>query len=348
VGLAVLPADRGSGSFICVNTPILDVVVLGAGPIGLGVVSSALSRPALRVSAVVDVDPSKIGQDAGKLLGVGPFGVDVVDRIPTSARAAVVCTSSSLERLEPTLHELFARKLPVVSTCEELVWPWRRQRERAVRIDAAARAAGVPVLGVGVNPGFVMDALPLFLTGVCHDVRHVTVERIQDASTRRQAFQDKVGVGLSPQAFAEGMATRKLGHVGLPESCEMIAMRLGWTLDDVEEEVRAVVAEREMFHQGKRIAPGVVIGVEQIARGMVDLEAKVELVFRAAFGQSDARDRIVIEGSPPLEVAIKGGVPGDVATTALVLNALSVLPSLAPGVRTMADVPALVSGVRAE
>jgi 4-hydroxy-tetrahydrodipicolinate reductase len=330
------------------SAPPLEVVVIGAGPIGLSITSAALSRASLRVAGVVDIDPNKLGKDVGKLLGVGPFGVDVSDRVPASARAAILCTTSSLEKLEPSVLDLVRRGIHVVSTCEELVWPWRKQPERAQRIDQAAQKGNAVVLGTGVNPGFVMDLLPLALTGVCHDVKNVRIERVQDAAKRRRAFQDKVGVGMEPAAFAEGMATRALGHVGLSESCEMIAARLGVQLDDVVEEMRAIVADADLSAEGRTIKKGQVAGVEQVVRGISELEARVELVFRAAFAQQDARDRIVLDARPPIDVTIEGGIPGDVATSAIVLNALEALSSARPGLRTMADYPLVVSRIRRE
>jgi 4-hydroxy-tetrahydrodipicolinate reductase len=227
----------------------------------------------------------------------------------------------------------------VVSTCEELAWPWTRP-ESARAIDDAAQKAGVAVLGTGVNPGFLMDALPLFLTAPCQRVDAIRVERVQDASNRRRPFQDKVGVGMSPDDVRAKLAARTTGHVGLGESAAMLGARLGLDVAAFTEDMHVVVADVTVERAGRVVNAGEVLGVEQIGRATnAGGAVVVELYFRATFGQPEARDRIVVDGSPPLDVTIKGGVPGDVATAAIVANAIRSVVEAKPGLRTMADVP---------
>ena len=326
------------------------VIVVGAGPIGLGVAREVGARPSLELSAVVDVDPKKVGTEVegvpvtSSLPAVDPHGPPTV---------AALTTTSSLAKLEPLVLDVIARGMHVVSTCEELAWPWRphapesdeRGRERdaiAHRIDNAARARGVCVLGTGVNPGFLMDALPLALTAPCRRVERVRAERVQDASARRRPFQDKVGVGMAPDTVTQGLHARILGHVGLEESARMIAARLGLDIDAFVEDMKPVVTDIDVEAHGRTVRAGETIGVEQVGRASKGGALVVELFFRATFGQHNARDRIVVEGDPPLDVVIQGGVPGDVATCAIVANAIPVLLVARPGLRTMADVPLVV------
>jgi 4-hydroxy-tetrahydrodipicolinate reductase len=63
------------------------------------------------------------------------------------------------------------------------------------KIDAMAKRARVAVLGTGVNPGFVMDALPIALTGVCERAGHRN-RRVR-MRIRRLPFQQKIGAGLT-------------------------------------------------------------------------------------------------------------------------------------------------------
>jgi 4-hydroxy-tetrahydrodipicolinate reductase len=318
----------------------LPVVVVGAGPIGLGVARAVAARPGLELRAVVDTDPSKRG------IAAGPVAVqaDVPSDVEGGAGVALLCTSSRLAALAPQVEALVARGLHVVSTCEELVWPWRAQPELAKRIDAAAEASGVAVLGTGVNPGFLMDALPAFLTGVCHHVRSVRVERVQDASLRRRPFQDKVGVGLSVEAFRAASASPGgIGHVGLRESLDLLAAGLGRTITDAAFVLEPVLADRPIERLGRRLEKGDVIGVEQRGEAQTAEGTTLSLFFRAAFGQADAHDRVVIDGDPPLDVRIAGGVAGDVATCNIVANAAHAVIAARPGLRSMLDVPLVTS-----
>jgi 2,4-diaminopentanoate dehydrogenase len=315
----------------------LEVIVIGAGPIGEGVARAVAARRGLTLVAVVDVDPNKLGRDVA--------GVAVRRDIPPlteERRVAVLTTTSSLAAIEPLVHECLARGMPVVSTCEELCWPWEAS-EIARRIDEAARKAGVGVLGTGVNPGFAMDALPLALSAPCAHVRAVRVERIQDASTRRRPFQDKVGVGLAPDAVRAALDARRAGHVGLQESARMVAATLGLVIDAFTEEMRVIVADSAVERAGRRVEAGQVLGVEQRGRATRGDTVVVDLLFRATFGEPLAHDRVVLEGEPRIDMKIEGGLPGDVATCSIVANAIPVVALARPGLLTMADVPLIVA-----
>ena len=177
------------------------VMIMGLGPIGAGVARQLLSRSNFRVVAAVDIDPAKVGKDLGELVGLAKkTGVKLTADVSAAIRkakpqVAVLCTSSSLKKLWPQLESVLKLKLPIVSTTEELSYPWLSNRALARRIDAAAKKAKVAVVGTGVNPGFAMDALPITLTAICERVDAVRVERIQDARIRRLPFQQKIGAG---------------------------------------------------------------------------------------------------------------------------------------------------------
>jgi 2,4-diaminopentanoate dehydrogenase len=324
------------------------VVHFGLGPIGLGILDALLARPDISLQGVVDVDPAKAGQDVGALLGRAPIGmlvdadaVSLLSRV--EADVAVVATTSKLALQEKMLVDLVARGLSVVSTCEELSFPWRAQHEIAARVDEVAKRHGRAVLATGVNPGFLMDHVPIALSGVMKGVRTVRVERVQDAAQRRKPFRDKVGVGAEPGAFDALMRERKVGHVGLRESVEMVAHALGFAVDRVEETHELVIAQERLEHGGVVVEPGRVRGVLQHGRGWVGGEEKITMVFRATFLQQDPHDRVVLDGVPPLDVVFKGGVPGDVATCAIVVNAVPAILRARPGLRTMAEMEPLAS-----
>jgi 4-hydroxy-tetrahydrodipicolinate reductase len=252
---------------------------------------------------------------------------------------ALVTTVSSLARIEPQLVELARAGFHAVSTCEELVYPWNTQPETAARIDRAFRDAGVACLGTGVNPGFLMDWLPVAVTGVCQRVDRVRISRVQDASVRRVPFQQKIGAGLDLEEFRRRQALGTLRHVGLRESVDMIAARMGWKVDRFSEDLDPVIADRDVAGGAVPIRPGMARGVQQCARGWRDGHEVVTLFFRAAVGEPESYDRIEVDGEPPLDLRFAGGVNGDVATCAIVLNAIRSILASAPGLRTMCDVP---------
>ncbi|GAI81188.1 unnamed protein product, partial [marine sediment metagenome] len=177
-----------------------------------------------------------VGRDLGEVAGINKLGVSIsadADAVLSQAKPDVVflTTSSSLKVIYPQVEKCVAAGANVVSTCEELTYPYRKDPQLSAEIDKIAKANNVTVLATGVNPGFLMDAWPLFMTGVCQQVKRVKVVRAQDASPRRGPFQKKIGAGRTLEEFKKLVAAGTLKHVGLPESIAMIASGLGWKLD---------------------------------------------------------------------------------------------------------------------
>lgn len=321
------------------------IAQFGLGPIGAVVTRYLLERGGFEIVAAVDLAPALQGVDLGQVAGLPkPLGLPISDDVgaalaTSGAEVAIVTTTSSLVRAQPLLMRIAQAGLHIVSTCEELAYPWVTQPDIARDLDAAARQAGVAILSTGVNPGFLMDTLPLVLTGVCQDVRAVRVERIQDARPRRVPFQIKIGAGLTVAQFEAKVAAGGVRHVGLTESMHMIAGALGWTLARTEDRIAPVIADEPMQVGEIAIEAGGVRGVSQLGLGYVGSETPITLVFRAAIGEPTSYERIVIEGTPGIDMTLAGGVNGDVATGAIVVNAARAISGARPGLRTMADMP---------
>jgi len=328
-----------------VSTHPLSVLQYGLGPIGAAVLRIVAERPALRIVGAVDVDSAKVGRDVGAVAGLGrELGLGV-DGDPAGAlrrlRPAVVvhCTGSALATVMPQLREIVAAGASVVSTCEELSYPWTRQPELAEELDLLARERGVTVLGAGVNPGFVMDLLPLVLSGVTAGVRAIHVRRVVDASARRGPLQRKIGAGLTLAEFKERADHGAMGHVGLRESLHMVAAGLGWDMRDITDTLEPVMAETELATAYTNVRPGHVAGVHEVARGVTSAGKRIELDLAMYVGAPDPRDEVVIDGEPRVHMVMQGGVFGDTATAAIVANAIPTVRAAAPGLHTMRDLP---------
>jgi hypothetical protein len=323
---------------------MIKIVQIGIGPLGRKITEYIAERPNMSVVAAVDRDPELAGRDLGELSSAGVAGVRVSASLEQALRAtradvAVLSTVSDVKRIVSQIEEIVSFGLPVVTTCEELAFPWQTAPRLAARIDELARNKGVAVLATGVNPGFLMDTLPIVLSAVCQRIDAVRVSRIQDASTRRVPFQRKIGAGLSLSEFEEKRKAGELRHVGLSESMHMIASRIGWRLERTEDRITPVVADRRIDGGTTVIEAGEAAGVQQIGRGFVGSEEKITLTFRASIGEPSPQDTVELIGSPHLVSTIPGGVHGDVATCAITLNAIDQLLRGRPGLRTMADLP---------
>jgi hypothetical protein len=263
------------------------------------------------------------------------------ERFIKKARAdvAVLCTSSSLKTIKPQVLGLVQRGINVITTCEELAFPTPEGQAAWREIDKAATTKKVTVVSTGVNPGFAMDALPLMLTAPCAEVARVSVTRVVDAGTRRLPLQRKVGAGLNLNQFRRAMTEGTVRHVGLPQSVYMIAAGLGWKLDRVEETLEPAIAPRDLNTEYLRIAAGMAAGIKQCARGYRNGELAITLDLQMYVGAEQPRDHVLIDGMPPIDMTIAGGVAGDSATAAITVNCIPKMMAARPGLLTMHDLP---------
>ena len=322
----------------------INVVQYGLGPIGLLITKYLLERKIFKIVGAIDIDPQKVGKDLGTVAGLNKkLGVKIssdADKVLKNSRADIVVltTTSSLKKIKPQLMQIISHGKNVVSTCEELVYPWLTNPKIAKEIDSTAKRKNVSVLSTGINPGFLMDFLPMALSAVCKDVKKITVERIQNAKYRRIPFQKKIGAGLTTDQFNQKVKDGTLRHVGLTESVHLIASKLGWKLDKTQDIIGPVVAMKNVSTGKIKIGKGNALGVQQTGLGIKNGEEKIKLLFRATIGEKSPRDRIIVDSVPPIDMTIKNGVNGDVATCAITINAIPVVLRANPGLRTMADI----------
>ncbi len=279
----------------------------------------------------MDADPALHGLDAGTAAGLPTqLGVRIAPDWPASAAdVAVICTTSRLADLSPLVATAFDRGLDVVSTCEPLAGPAPDDLD-ATALDVLALRAGRRLIGVGVNPGFLLDLLPLVLSGTQSDLRAVHVRRVVDLATRRPQLAAKVGVGLTRAEFQSATAHGAIGHVGLGASARLLAAGLDWAIDTIRETIQPVVG-----------SDGRCRGARQGLRGMARGELRITLGLTIAERPRASGDTIWLDGTPPLRWAVRPAVPGDEATAALVVNALFAVRDLPPGLRTVVDLAPL-------
>ncbi len=323
--------------------PATPLLFVGLGPIGRSALAHALGRRNVRVVGACDADPELAGRRLSELVAGAPASVRVVSDVaalPKAARGAVavVCTSSHLERAGAMFEALVDRRLHVVSSCEELVFPRFRHPGWTRKIDALARRRGVALLGTGVNPGFVLDLLPALLTGPCLSIAAVRAHRVVDAATRRGPLQRKVGAGRTIEEFKAEVAAGRLGHVGLPESAELLCHALSFGRPKIDESIEPVVARDAIETPFVRVEPGRVAGIDHRLVATAR-RGRVELHLQMYVGAATPADEIEIDGEPPMRACIDGGTQGDLATVAALLNAAPRMGDVAPGLRTVIDGP---------
>jgi 2,4-diaminopentanoate dehydrogenase len=320
-------------------------VQYGVGPIGASIARLMREKQAIEICGAIDTDPAKAGKDLGEVVGAtdAPWGVtvsaDAKEVLEQAADVVIHSTSSSLPKVMDQLLACLEAESCVVSTCEELAYPYRTYPELAAKLDAAAKDWGVALVGTGVNPGFVMDKLVVTLAAVSQRVEHAKALRIVDASKRRQPLQRKIGAGMTVDEFRAQVAAGVIKHVGLPESVAMIADSLNLPVNEITETIEPVVARARVQTEFLTVEAGQAAGVHQIARGTATGKELVYLELQMYVGAEHPADTIELQGHPNISLVIPGGSHGDIATASVVVNSIPVILDAPAGLRTSRDLP---------
>lgn len=304
------------------------VIQYGLGAIGMEVARALTQRAGFELVGAIDVAADKVGKDLGQVLGVPSLrGIIISDKpeeVFEQVGADVVThtTGSFLDHVYPQLETIIKARINVVSTTEELSFPWYHHPALAEKIEHLAQEHGVTVLGTGVNPGFVMDELVLSLASVCQKVEKVQAKRVLDAGKRRGPLQKKIGAGITEREFQERVKNKTIGHIGLAESVAFIAGGLGWKLESINETISPVLSEKDVQTEFVQVSKGQVAGIKMQAFGKRNGEEVIALELQMYVGAESSYDSIYFEGDPGLETKIEGGVPGDEATVAKIINSI--------------------------
>ena len=317
----------------------------GIGPIGASILKLMREKEAIEIIGAIDNDPAKIGKDLGEVVGAAdaPWGVkvsgDARGVLEQSADVVMHTTSSSLPKVVDQLLACMDVGSCVVSTCEELSYPFRAHPELATQLDKSAKENGVALVGTGVNPGFVMDKLVITLAAVSQRIEHAKALRIVDASKRRLPLQKKIGAGLSVEEFRARVKEGTIKHVGLPESVAMVADGLGLRVDEISESIEPKIATDRVQTEFLTVEAGHAAGVHQIARGLSDGKELIYMELQMYVGAKDPADTVELKGHPNISLVIPGGSHGDIATASVAVNSIPSILEAPAGLRTSRDLP---------
>lgn len=325
----------------------IKLILYGIGAVGSRIAKFLLQKEGIEIVGAIDIAKEKIGKDLGDVLGVRKqLGITISDNpdtviSKTKADAVVHATTSFLQQTYPQIAKALEHGLNVVSTCEELSYPYITDPELAEKLHELAKENGATVLGTGINPGFLMDTLPITLTGACQKIEKIEVKRVMNAATRRVPFQKKIGAGLSVKEFKDKIQSKTItGHVGLEQSISMIASALGWQLDAIQvNEAEPILANKHVESEAIRVGPGQAAGLKQNARGIIGTKEAISLEFQAYIGAEEEYDSITIKGTPNIHQKITPCIHGDLGTAAIIANSIPKVINAPPGLATMKDLP---------
>jgi len=326
------------------------VLVLGTGQMGAGIARLLLRKPGLRLVGVFARRAGRAGMDAGAAIGLGgDLGMAVsadlsalVERVQPDI--AIQATCSRVSDAMGEITSLVRHGVHVISIAEEMACPACSSPAFAEELHWLAVAQGVSVLGTGVNPGFVLDLLVVTLSAVCADIESVSARRCNDLAPYGPTVLASQGVGLSPQAFAQGVENGTVvGHVGFAESLHLIAAALGWDIERIVQTREPIVSRVRRETPVVTVQPGQIAGCHHRAvaycagRAVITLDHPQQV--RPQLEGVQTGDRIEIHGSPQVCLSGSPEIPGGEATVALAVNMIPRVMNAPPGLHSMLDLP---------
>ncbi len=306
-----------------------------------------LERPDLEIVGAIS---HQDGQDLGRAVGLGKdLGITIhsdPDKVlgKVAADIMLLMTHMFTKEVFPEIMRAVGNGLSVITTAEEMGYPHVQEPELARKMDEAAKAKGVAILGTGVNPGFSLDKFIISLLSVCHKVERVYASRVNDLSPYGSSVMRLHGVGLTPEEYLESVkAGTVVGHVGFRESISMIADSLGWKLDRITESRTPIVTTVPRSTPHISVVPGRAAGGNQSGHGfmhgkeVITLEHPQEI--RPELQGVKVQDCVRIEGLPEINLTITPEIAGGYATSGICVNMIHVLLRAKPGLRNMREMP---------
>ncbi len=323
------------------------VIQIGLGPMGKIISNLLLKRKNIDLIGVIDIDPDLIGKKLYRILEIEVENDITIesnlDLILSSKKAdvAIIATSSSLENIFPIINKVVNFGCHVISICEELSYPFRDYPKLSKELNNLAKTHNVSIIGTGVNPGYLMDLLPIIMTAPCQSISSIKVIRLINSAKRRISFQKKIGTGLTVQGFQKKIRKREItGHVGLSQSIQMILAALGIEYDQIVEYPPKEIISKKTFttSYNEKFPKGFVCGLQSKAVAKKGQNELIVLDFIAYTGEHEEFDTIEIKGIPNIHQKIIGGVHGDLGTSGIVVNLIPLIIEAKAGLLTMKDI----------
>jgi 4-hydroxy-tetrahydrodipicolinate reductase len=323
------------------------VVLCGVGGVGRNMVRVSRERPGIAIVGAYSRDAAHLGRDLGELAGGDPTGLAVSSRaeaLATPADVLLIATTSFLRDVEADIRSGIDAGLDVVCTAEEMASPWDMDPAVADSLDAAARSAGVTVIGAGANPGYIYEVVGLALTGAAWRVDRISVQRVVDLSGFSAGVQRRLGIGFDPSTFADKVRDHLVfGHIGFPHTIRTFARRLGVTVERIDETVEPILADHAITSTAVPVARGESAGLHQRTTGIVGgvpwFAAEFIGHVEPAAAGLEPKDSYEIDGLPNVRAAVSPGFNPQWTTAGALANILPLVVDARPGLISVTDLP---------
>lgn len=327
----------------------MNMIIYGVGAMGSQMVRLLRTKPDVRIVGAIDWDKNKIGRDLGDVAGLGTnLGVEVsypprkvLGRI--EADLVLQATTAFLDEAYDQILAVLARRMNVVTICQELFFPLAGNMARAARLDRKAKEMGARLTAVGINPGFIMDIVPILGSTPCWQIDSLFMRRVVDFSPYGPDEMRHIGANLTSREFKRGAATGAIGHIGLLETAAMVAHCLGLGIDELRQTKEPLIARKERRSPYIKISPGRVCGFKQNVVGLCKEEKILDLQMVGIVSPDPREDGVEmgdyarINGTPSVDIEIRKEIAqkGGLGTAGVAVNIIPRLLSAPPGFHTM-------------
>src|SRR4051812_9420665 len=342
----------------------LRVIQWTTGNIGRRSLHAILGRPDLELVGVYAHGAEKVGRDAAELCGwPAPTGVLATNDV--AALLALGADACCYNPLWPSIDELCGLLESGVNVCSSAAWitGGKQALEDRARIIDACQRGGASIFGSGAHPGMT-NMVAMVLSGACERVDSVVITESVDCSTYESA-ETQTAMGFSQPPGAPGLAesVRRESEV-FAESAAMMADAMGATLDRMTFDVVFTEATGDSDLGFMKIPAGRVGGVMGYHRGWVGERNVVSIGFNWIMGEHTVPPKplahghvIQVFGTPNMRTVLHCLPPegwtepgfmglGMIYTAMPVTNAVPYVVAAAPGIVTLADLPAITGRIR--
>lgn len=336
------------------------VIIWGLGSVGRYAVKMIQQKKSLELVGAIDVNPAKVGRDAGEVFGFPETGVIISDDIdgvlnmdadvvlvylPTVRDRGNMRPSGFTPLAESICRALRARKN--VLTPLPIYHVHKTAPKLYEMVNQCALENEVTYVQQGIFPGLFNPYLPVVLSSMAGRVDRVIVTGGEDDSRNTSPWVRVFGYGKDPAAFNSTRIKDIITSYYGPAVME-IADRLGIEYDEYVEDHELFTAEVEMNPPCGQVKPGTisahgfymrclkngkeVTGFHFIHKVCHDLQATPPYA-----------DTIRIEGEPNINVTIKGmlsSVEPFASSAAPSVNLIPQCVEAEPGFVDALDLPA--------
>jgi hypothetical protein len=287
--------------------------------VGLAQLREVVDRPDLELAGVLVYNPSKVGVDAGPLVGRPPTGVLATDDAAAilDLNADVVLHAASKAFADNTntddIVALLESGKSVITTTSYNHLPTYGADAHA-RITRACARAGTRFHAAGEHPGFMFERLATALTALSQRVDKVTVQEFVDCRgvSVREMLVDLMGMGKQPDEISTDSPMFRAVSAQYEQSLAAAADVLGLTLDEIRSSIRTETSPDDV-HVSCGVLPAGSV-VRQTLSWTAYREGAPVLVAEEYWTATEDNPgwdvtledsflvRVVVDGAPPLRV----------------------------------------------